>query len=270
MKRVVKLAEELAEQGVRPLFTHGPLIHNQAVIQWLAEKGVRSLPADVTDEHLAGIPAGAKVIIRAHGVPARELRRLADARVEVVDGTCPHVVNIQKEVEAAYKAGRSVVVLGDKGHAEIVGLMGYCPGSGFVVSCDADVEALTPGKPVTVVAQSTLDEGTFRHLTALVRDKCRDTQVVDTRCDATLRRQQEAMELCRQADAMVVIGGKNSANTNRLAEICRGQDVPTFHVEDAAELQDRDFAGVDVVGVTAGASTPDWIIKDVMARLLAM
>lgn len=266
VKRVVQMTEQLAARGER-LYTYGPLIHNQAVIERLEGAGVRTLRGGVTGEELRALEAGALVIIRAHGVPPAEYERLEGAGVQVVDGTCPHVHAIQQKVAAAAQRGRHVVILGDEGHAEVLGLLGFCPGGGTVVGSVEDVKRIDVRKPLTVVAQSTLDGEAFDELTQWIKEHARDVEVEDTRCNATARTQEETVALCKLVDVMVVVGGRNSANTNRLAQLCRGQGVTTVHVERAAELRREDFAGKATAGVTAGSSTPDWIIEEVVEQL---
>jgi len=267
VKRVVKLTEEKIAKSNTTIFTHGPLIHNQEVIHKLEKKGVCTLSAAVTGDQLIKLPEGAPIIIRAHGVPPEEGQKLTDAGLKVIDGTCPHVVIIQKKVKDAFSHGRIVLILGDKGHAEVIGLLGYCPGKGYVISDEKDINNVPENKAVTVVAQSTLDKKTFDNLTGIIKVKWHDNQIIDTRCDATTRRQEEAIELCGKVDAMIIIGGKNSANTKRLTQICRNEGVPAYHIENADELAEINFEGIDAVGVTAGASTPDWIIESVVEKL---
>ncbi|RLD12391.1 MAG: 4-hydroxy-3-methylbut-2-enyl diphosphate reductase [Chlamydiae bacterium] len=267
VKRVVKLTEEKIAKSDSIIFTYGPLIHNQEVIHKLEEKGVCTLPTDISDNHLDKLPANSSIIIRAHGIPPDKHKKLTDAGLNVLDGTCPHVVKIQENVEYAFSHGRIVLILGDKGHAEVTGLLGYCPGKGYVISIEEDIMKIPENKPVTVVAQSTLDKKTYDKLTKIIKIKWPECQIIDTRCDATTRRQNEAIELCGKVDAMIIIGGKNSANTNRLAQICTNEGVPAFHIENANELSNVNFNKIKTVGVTAGASTPDWIIESVIKKL---
>ena len=267
VKRVVQMTEALAAARRQPLYTYGPLIHNPAVIQRLAAAGVKILKSGITPEELAALEPHAVVIIRAHGVPPHEHAKLTDAGVEVVDGTCPHVHTIQQKVAAACSAGRTVVILGDKGHAEVVGLLGFCPARGLVVGTVEEARQIPLEEPLSVVAQSTLDARTFGELTAWITRHAADVEILDTRCGATARTQDEAIALCGSVDIMVVVGGRNSANTNRLVHLCRAQGVPAVHVETADELRRADFAGKHSAGVTAGSSTPDWITAEVVARL---
>jgi len=264
VKRVVQMTEELAAASRRPLYTYGPLIHNQAVIERLEAMGVRTLRSM---EGLREVECDAVVIIRAHGVPPEEYERLRGAGVEVVDGTCPHVHTIQQKVAAAHRRERQVVILGDEGHAEVAGLLGFCPGRGVVIGTLEQAARIDVQLPLTVVAQSTLDGQAFEALTEAIKARARDVEIEDTRCGATARTQAAAERLCGLVDVMVVVGGRNSANTNRLVQLCRAEGVPTVHVERAAELRQEEMTGKAIAGVTAGSSTPDWIITQVVQRL---
>ncbi len=264
VKRVVKLTDELSEKGAMPIYTHGPLIHNRSVIERLTKKGVRVLPEDF----IGKIEEGDVIIIRAHGIPPEEKDKLEKTGGKIVDGTCPHVVKIQKGVKNACESNRAVIILGDKGHAEVVGLMGFCPENCFIVSSEKDIKKITTTLPVTVVVQSTLDEETFNILCGLIKRKFNEVKIIDTRCDATTRRQDEAINLCKKVNMMIIIGGRNSANTNRLAKICRDENVETLHIETADELEAKDFTGIEKVGITGGASTPDWIIEEVVKSVI--
>ena len=185
VKRAVTLSRDAARHAPKPVHTYGPLIHNRSVISKLEQEGVRALP-----ESPQALPApGATVIIRAHGIPPRDEQALRDAGLLLIDGTCPHVVRIQHSAAHAHAAGRTVVIIGDRDHAEIKGLLGYCAGRAFVVHSAEDVATLPAAAPLTVLAQSTLDETTFETITALIRARCPDAEVIDTRCAATARTQ---------------------------------------------------------------------------------
>lgn len=262
--RGVALAEEAADKSDGPVFTYGPLIHNPSVIRNLEDKGVHQ--CDVND--MSTIPDHARVILRAHGVPPYVENELRDMGCEIINGTCPHVVRIEEKVADAHKANRHVVILGDKGHAEVDALVGYAGGDATVVNSDAAVADVPAHTSLTVVAQSTLDASSFERWTQMLHARCSDLVIHSTRCDATEKRQNAAVELCARVDCMVVIGGKASANTRRLAEICRAQGLPAYHVEDAQECGEITWEEVTTVGVTAGASTPEWLISEVIDYLV--
>lgn len=261
--RVVRLAEEAAEESQRKVYTYGPLIHNPTVIESLEKKGVCAIDANGLND----LPKDTTIILRAHGVPPDEEEKLRGYGCGIINGTCPHVVRIEKTVAKAHKEGRHVVILGDKGHAEVDALTGYANNDATVVSSDKDCEKVPADRGVTLVAQSTLDADCFHRWTDILQQRVKDIEIHNTRCDATEKRQNAAIELCRSVDMMIVIGGRASANTRRLAEICSAQGVRTQHIERASELEEISFEGVCDVGVTAGASTPEWIIKEVVEYL---
>ncbi len=268
VRRVVQLAEDQARTHTRPVYTFGPLIHSNAVIERLTQHGIRVIPPDADDAALARLEPDALIIIRAHGVPPHATARLQQAGFALVNGTCPHVEKIQRLIADAHQAGRTVFILGDAKHAEVIGLLGFCNERGHVLhSAAADLPNLPPTAPITVVAQSTLDATTFTALVGAITAYFINVIVEDTRCNATSRTQAEARELCARVAAMVVIGDRHSANTNRLEQICRECGARTFHVENADDLLPGDFAGCATVGVTAGSSTPDWLIAAVITRL---
>ncbi|MCX7004427.1 MAG: 4-hydroxy-3-methylbut-2-enyl diphosphate reductase [bacterium] len=257
-----------ASSGTRPVYTFGPLIHNNAVIERLTQHGIRVIPPDANDAALARLAPDALIIIRAHGVQPHATARLQQAGFALVNGTCPHVEKIQHLIAAAHQAGRTVFILGDAAHAEVIGLLGFCDTRGHVVhTAAADLPNLPPATPITVVAQSTLDATTFTTLVGAITARFTNVIVEDTRCHATSRTQAEARALCARVAAMVIIGDRHSANTNRLEQICRECGARTFHVEHADDLQPGDFTGCAAVGVTAGSSTPDWLIAAVITRL---
>ena len=267
VKRVVKITEEEIKKNNSKIYTHGPLIHNREVIKKFEEKGVTALPTDISAEYLNSLDKDSSIIIRAHGIPPNENKKIIGAGMKIIDGTCPHVVKIQNFVADAFEKNRTVLILGDNGHAEVVGLLGFCPDKGYVVSKESDLINVPANVPITVVAQSTLDKKSYDNLTKIIKNKWNDCNIINTRCDATTRRQNEAIELCEQVDLMIVIGGKNSANTKRLAQICTDSGVFTYHIESADELDEIIFDNINRIGVTAGASTPEWIINAVIDKL---
>lgn len=265
VRRAIETAERTArEAGGAPVHTDGPLIHNAHEVARLGRLGVHPC-ADP-----AALPAGATVVVRAHGIPPARRAWLEGLGLRVVDATCPRVAGIQRICREAAAAGRRVLVLGDAGHAEVVGLLG-CSGPGAaVVDGPAAVEALPdPGAPVTLVSQSTQAPERFRETADAVRRRWPDARIADTICRATRDRQGELGELAAGADAIVVVGSPESANTGRLASLAAALR-PTVVVDSAEDLRAEDFAGAGTVGLTAGASTPDAMIAAVRARLESM
>ncbi len=260
VRRAVRMALEVAGEEAGPVFTHGPLIHNPQALEDLRQKGVVPLAPG------AAVPRAA-VIVRAHGVPPGELAALQAGAARVVDATCPKVATIQQKIAEFSRRGYAVVIAGDADHPEVVGLLGYAEGPAFVVSAPGDVAVLPPLGRVLLVAQTTQDQETWEAVRAAVTSRYPDAECLDTICSSTHRRQTEVRELAAGVDALVVVGGKNSANTRRLAEIARGLGARAYHVETAAELPLEELRPLARVGVTAGASTPAWTIEEVVRAL---
>lgn len=242
----------------RPIVTDGPLIHNRQVLDVLERKGVRTRDGD---------ESGGTVLIRAHGVSPQKKRDLKRDYDTVIDATCPHVTRVQKIAQEYTRKGYHCLIVGDPGHAEVEGVLSYAGKNGTVVQDPEEVEHLPDMEKVVVVAQTTQDESVFEEVVWLLRDKYEKCEVFDTICRATHKRQAEARSLAEKVDAMIVVGGYNSANTRRLADICSGTGTPTYHIETEDELPLSDLLGCDRIGVTAGASTANWMIRRVMGRL---
>jgi len=259
VKRAVNLALEVAGNGKGDIYTIGPLIHNPQTVEMLERKGIKVV------EDISNIKSGT-IIIRAHGMTPQKRREIIDSGLDYFDATCPLVVRIQKTISRHVKMGFEVVIVGDKGHAEVDGLLGYADGRGTVVEKEDDIEHVPDGK-ICVVAQSTQNRSFFEYIVELLKKKRDSVKVFDTICDATTERQEEVRMLAEKVDAMVIVGGRNSANTHRLAELSRSLGVKTFHVESADELNEEDIASCEDIGVTAGASTPNWVIEKVIDRI---
>jgi 4-hydroxy-3-methylbut-2-enyl diphosphate reductase len=245
----------------RPVYTYGPLIHNPQAVDMLEEQGI-----DVLDEIPDKIDG--TVVIRTHGIPPAERKRLEACGAKICDATCPDVAVIQGTVRKHLRKGYFIVIIGHREHPEVSALLGFAEKSGACVNSAEEVEKLPPDlKQVCVVSQSTQQREKFENLVSLIKRRYPDCLVFDTICRSTGMRQQEVRELARQVDAMVVVGGRNSSNTNRLAEISRACGTPTFFIESAEEIKRDDFRDAKTIGVTAGASTPGWIIDRVVKRL---
>jgi len=259
VKRATQMAFEAAGKDQKT-FTLGPIIHSPQVVSKLEEMGVGVV------KDLSGVSNGT-VIIRSHGVLASEMDEAHQKQLEVVDATCPFVKKAQEHVQYLSEAGYDVLVVGDADHPEVQGIVSYGKEKVYVVASGDQVKKLPKMGKMGVVAQTTQS---FDNLKSVVTECLRrsgEVRVFNTICDATAVRQQEATELAQQVDCMIVIGGFNSANTRRLAEICTEIQPRTYHIETAAEIDCSWFQGVETVGVTAGASTPKWIIDEVMDRL---
>lgn len=264
VRRAVDLALAEADKHSETIFTYGPLIHNPQVLESLRSKGVDIIEQPPgTDSVKRGT-----VIIRAHGVPPQDMQQLGEAGFDnIIDGTCPHVGRVQKIIDQATRQGHDVIIVGDADHPEVVGLLGHSSGRGHVVNSPQAVKALPELHHPVLVAQTTQDEAVFDAVEEAVRGRYIDAEIHTTICAATHRRQEEARRLAERVDAMVVVGGRNSGNTARLAHIAAASGKPAVWVETPEELDLSQFAGLEVVGVTAGASTPNWLIEKVVEEL---
>ncbi len=243
------------------LHTLGPLIHNRQVLELLHSKGVKVLE----DPH-AG--KGAKVVIRAHGIPPQVRNELRNIKADVIDATCPKVARVQGIIKYYTKKGYTGIIVGDRDHPEVVGLKGYAGEKAWVISEESELSSLPIDQDkVFVVAQTTQNARRYEEIVKKIKARFSNALVFDTICDATHQRQQEVRELAEQVDAVVVVGGYESGNTRRLVEIARSAGKPAFHVETPAHLNIRELEKMEVIGVTAGASTPNWLIKDVVTAL---
>jgi (E)-4-hydroxy-3-methyl-but-2-enyl pyrophosphate reductase len=254
------LAAARERQPEEVIHTYGPLIHNNQVLRMLEERGVSCLKR--LDER-----EGGRLLIRAHGIPPHELKAIKSRGFKVINATCPKVARVQGIIKKHAMDGYHVVIVGDESHAEVVGLQGFANGRARVLSTPAEVDRLPEMDKVLVVAQTTQDEQAFLQVVDRLRQRFPQAQVHNTICDSTHRRQEEVRALCREVEAMVVVGGKESANTRRLAEIAAGTGIPTFHIETEEELEREKLGSFSLVGVTAGASTPNWLIRRVIQEL---
>ena len=264
VERAVEMVEGALAEGAA-VRTLGPLIHNTQEIQRLEAEGVRTIDAP------AEVSAGVTAVIRAHGVTPEVQRELETRADRVIDATCPFVTKVQKLAERAAREGRDVVVVGNPDHPEMIGVVGYAPERSYVVRDAAEVASLPPLHAPLVVSQTTLKLKTFLEAADAVREKAdSEPQVVNTICSATRDRQDAARALAGHVDAFYVIGGKHSSNSLKLLSVCREQCPRSFLIETPEEINPEDLAGAARVGVTAGASTPNWLIEQVVARLREM
>lgn len=261
VRRAVDTACKTADAVGGTVFTDGPLIHNSHMMDHLEQSGVKECSQP------ASLPSGSTLIIRAHGIAPGRHALLDALPVHLVDATCPDVAKIQRIIRENTEKGKTILVLGDPGHAEVVGLLGYAGPSGRVVTSPHDVETLPDHLThVCLVSQSTQSEKTFAATAEAVVCRYPDATIVNTICNATRNRQAELDSLANSCEAFVVVGSPASANTQRLAQMA-SKLRPTFVVDSADELSQGDFSGFTNVAVTAGASTPDFMIEKVTARL---
>ena len=265
VRRAVELAQKVAASG-QPYVMLGPVIHNDHVIAELERKGVRCVAS------LEEVPPGCGVIIRSHGEGKAVYDRLAALGCPVADATCVKVAKIHQIVADASQRGRQVIIIGDPAHPEVQAIAGWCTGA----KTFRNVEELTTfleernensQKPVTLVSQTTSTDRIWSPCREKVKKECTNAEIFDTICDATCMRQSEAQSLAERCQMMIVIGDQKSSNTTRLAELCRAHCPLVYHISRAEELDPRKVSGVASVGITAGASTPGWIIKEVKDKM---
>lgn len=262
VKRALEKAEEAVHSSEKPVYTYGELIHNETVVSDLEQQGVHMLP-EGTDP--ADIPKGT-VIIRSHGVSEQISQSLANAGLTVIDATCPFVQKIHRLVREYSGKGYHILITGDRNHAEVQGIMGWVPnGDVLAVSTREEIDALPwqAGEKVCIVSQTTFDYLKFEEFVEIIGRKGYDVICLNTICSATEERQKAARDIADKVDVMIVIGGKHSSNSKKLAELCRKENPNTFFIQSAGDLDLSVLESIDSVGITAGASTPDKIIEEV-------
>ena len=261
VKRAVDIALNIAmHKGTRDIYTYGPLIHNPQAVDFLCERGI--VPVHNLDELGGGL-----IIIRAHGISPSERERLEKTGMKIIDATCPRVKHVQSIIKNHSLAEYSILIIGDREHPEVEGLLGYSNGKGFVVGSSEDLESLPSLEKVCIVAQTTQSMDDYAKIAEEIAEKCSSSLIFKTICDSTEKRQAEIKELAEEMDAVFIVGGKNSANTKRLAKLAESSGKPAFHIETAAEIKDIPLGKYDNIGISAGASTPDWIINEIVAEI---
>ena len=265
VKRAMKMAwDELesTENNNEDVYALGPLIHNKQAVSKYEEKGL------ITVDDLYEIPDNKKIIIRSHGVAKSIYDNSENKHLNIVDTTCPFVKKIHNIVNECQDKGYEIIVIGDSKHPEVIGINGWCQDKAIIIKKLEDIEGIKfdTSKKYCVVAQTTINVDLYEQITDYLKESITDLYINNTICSATKVRQQSAKTLSQEVDCMVVIGGKHSSNTQKLVNICK-DIVPTFAVETKDELSYDMFSNHETVGVTAGASTPDWIISEVIEYL---
>lgn len=260
VRRAVEMALDAPEKYRQPIYTFGPLIHNPQVLDLFRERGVTVLSEIPESGH-------GTVLIRAHGVPPKVKAQLKSAGFQVIDATCPRVIRVQTIIRVHARKGYATIIIGDKDHPEVAGLLGFAGDKGHVAASLDELASLPRFGKAIIVAQTTQNKGFFEAVKTVAAARYAHYEVFDTICGSTERRQSEVKELADYVDAMVVVGGKNSGNTQRLAEIARAAGKPTYPVETDKDLDLTALADVNHIGITAGASTPNWIIRRVYRAL---
>jgi len=263
VERALGMAEKAADEARKPVNTLGPLIHNPLVVNDLESIGVG------TASNVSEVEEGT-LIIRAHGVVPSVVEDARTRGLDVLDATCPYVKKVHNAAERLVREGYQLIVVGESGHPEVEGIMGHAGDDAHVVSVPGDLDAIDLSRKVGVVVQTTQTPGALADVVAELSKRTMDLRVINTICSATQERQDSAAELARRVDAMIVIGGKNSGNTRRLAEICTAACPKTHHIEDAFEIEAAWFDGASHIGVTAGASTPASHIDRALVRMRSL
>ncbi len=261
VRRAVDLVLDIAQRkGKEDIYTYGPLIHNPQTVELLRTRGIVPVididDIDVSDKR-------ATIIIRAHGISPEERDRIREKGIKIVDATCPKVAYVQSILKKHASSNYTVLIVGDKEHPEVNGLLGYAYGKGFVIGSADEIDNLPHLDKVCVVAQTTQNTEEFIDIADRIKTRFPEAVIYDTICDSTDKRQSEIKALAKEMDAVFIVGGRNSANTRRLVRISQLECKPTFHIETADELKEIPSSQYENIGISAGASTPNWIINRV-------
>jgi 4-hydroxy-3-methylbut-2-enyl diphosphate reductase len=260
VKRAMDMALEAAKKYPKDLYTLGPLIHNPQAVKFLEELGVK------VKNRIENIPKGT-VIFRSHGVSLRDLKKAREKRLHIIDATCPIVKKAQFFAKFLYRHGYTVLIVGDPHHPEVETIQSDIKDGVEVVEDVKGVQRLGPWEKLGIIAQTTQSFHLFKEVVTISLEKAKEVRVFNTICHATTIRQQEAVEIAKKVECMIVIGGYNSGNTQRLAAICREIQPYTYTIETFKELNPKWLVGREKIGITAGASTPLWIIKEVEEKI---
>ncbi len=265
VQRAVDMVQEQIGKAPGQIYTYGFIVHNETVVRELEEQGVRVLN---TEEELRNLTEGT-VIIRAHGVGRHIYELLKEKGIRLVDATCPFVRKIHRIVEKQETEGRTILIIGNAAHPEVEGIRGWCRKPSYVVESVQEAQDLTigPSEKLCIVSQTTFNNNKFKDLVEIISKKGYDIIVLNTICSATEERQTEARQIASQADAMIVIGGKHSSNTQKLFEICKKECENTYYIQSLDDLDLKTSQSIRCVGITAGASTPNKIIEEVQKHV---
>lgn len=263
VRRAVEMAQSTRERFEGRVTTLGKLIHNPQEIARLQEKGIEA------SDRLTTIKGGA-IVLSAHGVPPSIPREAREQGLQVVDTTCPFVTKVHRAAIKLFQEGYQILLVGDAGHTEIIGIIGAVEEVGGKVtriSLPEEVESLVLGKKVGIISQTTQTAALYGAIVAEVSKRVREVKAINTICGATDELQSAAVDMAQRCDVAIVVGGKMSANTRRLRDLCEKQGISAYHIETPDEIREDWLFGKETVGITAGASTPDWLIEDTARRL---
>lgn len=260
VKRAVNLAEKASKKGM--VYSLGPLIHNRIVIQQLSEKGVRIV------NDLRSLSTGQTLLIRSHGVHPCILQKARAKGIKIIDATCPFVSRCQKLARTLMKEGYRVIVFGDKRHSEVKSIVGFTDDKAKVVTSPKDLKKAVDGASrIGLLSQTTQEKDAFKEIVVSLLELAPEVKIFNTICQAAIKRQEDAERLSRKVELAIVVGGRDSANTTRLASIFRKAGVETYHIESIRDLKRCNLNGHRETGVVAGASTPDWVTMEVIDYL---
>ncbi|MBF8436765.1 bifunctional 4-hydroxy-3-methylbut-2-enyl diphosphate reductase/30S ribosomal protein S1 [Halanaerobiaceae bacterium Z-7014] len=261
VKRAIDMAmEAVQDESDIKVYTLGPIIHNPQVVEKLEELGIRSV------EDLSEIDSGV-IIIRSHGVEPKTIEQAENKGLTILDATCPYVKKAQKNAQLLMEEGYQTLIYGDQDHPEVKGILGATDYKALIVEDKNDLDEIDLQSKVGIVAQTTKSPASFKELIGLLLNRVKELKIYNTICNTTQVRQSGAENLADDVEIMFVIGGFNSANTNRLAEICSNTGTPTYHIETAEDIEWSWLENINKIGITAGASTPDWLIKEVIQAM---
>lgn len=259
VKRAIDIAFQIANEKRKGVYTLGPIIHNPQVVEMLKEKGIIPIEDIKAKKDIRAL------IIRTHGIPLHLSKEISSMGCEIIDATCPFVKKAQYYAKLLMEEGYQVVILGEKNHPEVKGLMSYANDDVIVVDSKTPLPKLK--KRVGIVVQTTQSLEALKKVLSDAIEHANEIKVYNTICNSTALRLKETEKMARKVDVMLVVGGKNSANTTQLTRLCKSLSVPTHHIETSSEIKKEWIKNAKKLGITAGASTPEWIIKEVEKRI---
>lgn len=260
VQRAIDLALESTKKEKNHVYTLGPLIHNPQVCGKLRKQGI------IEAKNLNEIKSGV-IILRSHGVPPKLYQEISNTGLKVVDAVCPSVKKVQLLAQQLKEEGYEVIVVGEKNHPEVMSIVGTVEGETIVVEGPQEAKKLKPNRKIGIIAQTTQTFDNFKKVVEILLDKAKELKINNTICKAVENIQKNSLNIAKQVDLMLVVGGKNSANTTRLFQLCKECTKHTYHIETADEINVRWLKGVKKIGITAGTSTPHWIIEQVEEKL---
>ena len=262
VSKAVKILYELLDLTNKKIYTIGQIIHNDQVTNELNNKGVKIV------EDISDVESHSIVVIRAHGVEPKVYEIAKELEIDLFDATCPYVKKIHKLVNQKNREGYQIIIVGDKGHPEVIGINGWCDKSAYIINSEKDIANLEDiQKRICVVAQTTITNEKWEKINLYLKEKYKNILKFDTICTATIKRQDEALKIAKNVESMIIIGSENSSNTQKLFEISKKECKNTMKIKTVCDINLEDFKKIKKIGITAGASTPEWVIKEVIKKM---